>query len=72
MADEDRKLVADFALMPMAEKGFPLAPRIFGTSQQKMITSTELFRPLHNFYSLTIRSYDQYLLNGSENKCLHP
>ena len=37
-------------------KGVPPAPCIFGTSQQKMITPTELLRPIYNFYSLTICS----------------
>ena len=33
-------------------KGVPPAPCIFGTSQQKNITPTELLRPIHNFYLL--------------------
>ena len=49
-------------------KGVPPAPCIFGTSQQKMITPTELLRPIYNFYSLTICSYDQYLLNNSSHR----
>ena len=35
-------------------KGVPPAPCIFGTCQQKMKTPTEFFRPIYNFYSLTI------------------
>ena len=37
-------------------KGVPPAPCNFVTSQQKMITPTELLRPIYNFYSLTICS----------------
>ena len=37
-------------------KGVPPAPCIFGTSQQEMVTPTELLRPIYNFYSLTICS----------------
>ena len=73
MADayEDRKLVADF-IDAYGRKRVPRAPCIFGASQQKMIIPTELLRPIHNFYSLTICSEDQYLLNSSENKVLLP
>ena len=53
-------------------KGVPPATCIYGTSQQKMIIPTELLRPIYNFYSLTICSLDQYLLNNSENKVLLP
>ena len=35
-------------------KGVPPAPCIFGTCQQKIITPTELLRPIYNFYSITI------------------
>ena len=48
-------------------KGFPLAPRIFGTSDEEMMTPTVFFGPKHNFYSLTVCRLDQYLPNGSEN-----
>ena len=37
-------------------KWVPPAPHIFGTSKQKIITPTDLLRPIHNFYSLTICS----------------
>ena len=37
-------------------KGVPPAPCILCTSQQKIITPTELLRPIYNFYSLTICS----------------
>ena len=37
-------------------KGVPQGPQIFGTSKQKCITPTNLLRPIHNFYSLTICS----------------
>ena len=37
-------------------KGVPPAPQIFGTSKQKIITPTDLLRPIHNFYSLTMCS----------------
>ena len=38
------------------KKGVPPAPRIFGTSMQKIITPTDILRPIHNFYSLTVCS----------------
>ena len=42
MADEDRKLVADFALTPMAEKGFPRPPVFSVLLSKKGITPTEI------------------------------
>ena len=36
MADEDRELVADFALKPMAEKGF-LRPLVFSVHLSKKV-----------------------------------
>ena len=47
-------------------KGVIPAPRIFGTSDEKMITPTVFLGPKHNFYSLTVCSLDQYLLHSSE------
>ena len=38
-------------------KGVFPSPRIFGASQQKTITHTDLFEPIHNFYSFTIIIY---------------
>ena len=40
--------------------------RIFGKSEQNIITPTPFLRPKHNFYSLTVCNLDQYLQNGSE------
>ena len=37
-------------------KGVPPAPHIFGSPKRKKITPTDLLRPIHNFYSLTICS----------------
>ena len=48
------------------------APRIFGTSDEKMMTPTLFLGPKHNFYSLTVCRLDQYLPNGSENTALLP
>ena len=70
MADEDRMLVVRNALMPMVEKGVTPAPRIFGTSDEKIITPMVFLRLKHNFYSLTVCSLEQYLQNSSENKIL--
>ena len=36
------------------------APQIFGTSYEKMITSTVLLISKHNFYSLTVCRLNQY------------
>ena len=51
-------------------KGVTPAPRVFGTSDKKMMTPTLLLGPKHNFHSLTICKLHQYLPNGSENKVL--
>ena len=66
MADQDRKLVVRNALKPMAEKGLPRPHEFFGTSDEKMITPTVFLGPKHNFYSLTVCSFDQYLPHSSE------
>ena len=47
------------------KKGVPPAPRIFGTSMQKMITPIVFLGPKYTFYSLTVCRLDQYLLHGS-------
>ena len=49
-----------------SQKGVPPAPRIFGTSDYKIMTPTVFVGPKHNFYSLTVCNLDQYLRNGSE------
>ena len=55
-----------------ARKGVPLAPQVFGTSKQIIITPTGLLRPIHNFCSVTICSWVQYLQNNSKPKiCSH-
>ena len=53
-------------------KGVTPAPRIFGTSDRKMMTPTVFMGPKHNFYSLTVCRLEQYLQNGSEKKVLLP
>ena len=53
-------------------KGVAPAPRIFDTSDQKLMTPTVFVGPKHNFYSLTVCRLDQYLPNGSENTALLP
>ena len=41
-------------------KGVTPAPRIFGTSYEKMMTLTVLLRSKHNFYSRTVCRLNQY------------
>ena len=67
MADEGRKLVADFALTPMVEKLFPCSP-VFSVLLIKkiIITLTDFLRTKQNFYSVTVCNLDQYLPTGSE------
>ena len=48
------------------QKGVSPASRIFGTSEQNIITPTDILRPKLNFFSLTVCTLDQYLPNGSE------
>ena len=50
----------------IGQKGVPPAPRIFGTSEQQIITPTHILRPELNFFSLTVCRLDQYLPNGGE------
>ena len=47
-------------------KGVISAPRIFDTSDEKMMTPTVFLGPKHNFYLLTVCRLNQYLPNGSE------
>ena len=45
---------------------------VLGNSEQNIIDIFDILRTIHNFYSLTVCSWDQYLLNRSENKVLLP
>ena len=45
-----------FPIESYGSRGVSRPSLICGTSQQKMITPTELLRPINNFYSLTICS----------------